>query len=83
MIVGISVITLFLSVYMAIRNQCVYIHHTKKLEEASARAKQIIADGNSWDWEKGYDEYYSVSYEQMMRKFWVWPLEKFYKETEK
>lgn len=59
-------------IYMLGRNQSVYDYRSSLLDEIKPGEKYFHL---KIDW------FNSVQYEEMNRKFWVWPLSKFYKET--
>ncbi len=63
-----SVTSAFL--YMLYRNKKVYEY------------RKGILDGMRYHpgWQKDMDRYQSVSYQEMVYKFWVWPLDRFYEE---
>lgn len=54
------------------RNQNVYDYRSNLLDEIKPGDKYFNL---KMDW------FNSVQYQEMTRKFWVWPLSKFYKET--
>lgn len=62
-------------IYMLIRNTLVYTYRTNLIHRISESNIEDISDGRPWHWR--YEEYNSISYNEMMLKFWK-PLDSFY-----
>lgn len=56
---------------MLVRNSQVYNARLRLLDKVSEAADRDIQQGKNWKWR--YDVLRSVTYKQMMRKFWVKP----------
>jgi hypothetical protein len=72
-----SVIVLVGSITIMIRNDYVLAFRHKLIKQISAAAKADIEAGRDWEWR--YEIYETVSYDQMVYKFWK-PLESFYQD---
>jgi hypothetical protein len=57
-------------VYMLVRNQAVYNYRTK--------VSKVVFSASAWDYKWRVKEMDAVSYNDMMLKWWKWPLSDFY-----
>lgn len=62
-------------IYMLYRNNKVADYRHYLLEQIRVAGKLDIANGRNWQWR--YDEYETVSYNEMMWRFWK-PIDSFY-----
>ena len=63
--------------YLLYRNQKIYSYRVELLRKISERATEDITNNIDWHWR--YDTFESVSYDEMIYKFWK-PLDSFYKD---
>jgi hypothetical protein len=68
--------SMLFSVLMLRRNKVVAAYRRELLDRVANAGRDDINNGRRWEWR--YAEYESVSYEEMMRCFWVSDLDDFY-----
>lgn len=74
----IAILSLVFCFYMGYRNEKVYAIRTKVLQEAKAHYDQT-QDETRIRWVfRALD---AVTYKDMMWQFWVWPLDKFFRDV--
>jgi len=67
---------LYLGIY---RNNQVYKHTGRILDQVSKSALEDVGKGRAWEWR--YKEYSTVSYYSMVLKFWI-PISRFYRDLD-
>jgi hypothetical protein len=76
-VLGICCILLFHSIFMLYRNKKVFNYKMKLLDKVSSLAQKDSLADREWKWR--YEVFTSVSYNEMLYKFWK-PLDSFYKD---
>lgn len=66
---------MFFYAYMFIRNGQVHAELMRRTREVDELCHKAIEAGAEWG--QYWDEFEAVSYDEMMIKFWVWPLSRF------
>lgn len=74
-ILGIIAIVLVYSIFMLIRNEWVSTKRTNLIDEFFDKKIQMIRRGEIPSYDNNWNDDY-LSYDEMMRKFWVWDIEK-------
>ena len=77
-IMALLIFALIFIIYMGYRNEAIYQFRTKMLKDAYARYEKEH-DPGPITWALRASE--TVPYNTMMYRFWVWPLDRFFRDV--
>jgi hypothetical protein len=66
--------------YMIDRDARVSNFRSNLIDKVDKVSREMIMNGND-NWKRSFDWFKSVTYNEMVRRFWIWPLEKFYPQS--